>query len=72
MSTPDTDQQPSWGWMTYAPHNGIIHVMPINDDHEHEFSENCWCGAELDDFNVMTHNSNDGREDYEDGIRKPH
>ena len=44
-----------------------IHVLPIEDMREHEVSE-CWCNPR-DDDGVIVHNSQDGRELYENGIR---
>lgn len=71
MYQKDTEPQPSWGWTVYEPLDGMTHVMPINDEHEHDFSLDCWCEPEEHE-GVITHNSCDGREDYESGLRKPH
>ena len=47
------------------------HVCPLGDLKEHEISTKCWCEPELIE-GVWVHNSADGREDYENGDRKPH
>ena len=46
-----------------------VHVCPIDDYREHEFSEKCWCNPERDDEerNVLCHKSMDQREKYETG-----
>jgi len=50
-----------------------LHVLPILDCREHLTTCECWCNAEHDDIaNLITHNSADGREAYELGIREPH
>jgi len=48
-----------------------FHVVPNNDCREHDLNKDCWCGPE-DDGGFIIHNSADGREDYETGIRRPH
>jgi hypothetical protein len=40
--------------------------MPIEDYRPHDFTPTCWCRAEPDDENVITHNSLDQRELFED------
>lgn len=42
------------------------HVFPLNDFRLHQ-DEDCWCGAKLDDENMLVHKSADGREEYEQG-----
>jgi hypothetical protein len=49
-----------------------IHVVPLSDTREHEVSINCWCSPEYDEeFDQVLHNAADGREDFEEGKRKP-
>jgi hypothetical protein len=48
----------------------IYHILPINDIREHEESIDCWCEPEEDINGVIIHNSADGREDYEVGLKK--
>ncbi len=49
----------------------IIHVLPLNDLIEHEESEDCPCGPDvelvsaLNDGWVVSHHSLDGREESE-------
>lgn len=56
----------------------IYHVTPQNDLYTHSLDRNgdCWCCPDCDDSDpegvTFTHNSYDRREDYEDGLRKPH
>lgn len=64
----------SLGWLRICGHNAshqkITHVVPKNDTYEHKLDSSCWCQPELDDeFFVVTHNSHDRRELYEDGQR---
>jgi hypothetical protein len=51
-----------------------IHVVPRNDTVDHWTTVHCWCQPERDNeqLNVVVHNSADGREAYERGLRKPH
>lgn len=41
-----------------------VHVIPNNDWKEHEESVDCWCHPtrDVEDENVIIHNSLDGRE----------
>jgi hypothetical protein len=50
------------------------HIVPIGDSRKHEIDAKCWCCPEEDedDPDILIHNAMDGREDYEDGIRKHH
>ena len=52
---------------------GDIHVCPLGDLQEHWVTVGCWCNPTRDDEEdrVVTHNSADGREDFETGRRKP-
>lgn len=48
------------------------HIIPMDDDKEHQVSLECWCCPELDEEdNLIIHNSADGRELFERGERKP-
>lgn len=54
---------------------GPFHCVPIDDLREHTLDDNgtCWCEPEHDEYyDLFIHNSADGREDYEEGRRKPH
>lgn len=50
----------------------VTHIIPVDDLFDHGLSSDCWCHPQLDDeFFVATHNSADGREYFENGMRKP-
>ncbi len=57
---------------------GDVHVYPLEDLREHQVGQGdgtqCWCGPKRDEEcqGVVVHNALDGREEYEDGSRKPH
>lgn len=53
-------------------YRNALHVVPINDLKEHVLTINCWCNPEEQEEGVLVHNAADGREDYENGKRKPH
>lgn len=60
-------------WLVVEEEPGERHVIPIGDTREHTLSERCWCCPELEDGDegdVFVHNSHDGREKYETGVRK--
>lgn len=71
MFLSDIEHLPDWGWLRHTLPNGETHVLPINDEHDHELSPDCWCEPDDEDY-CWSHNSCDGREDYEQGLRKPH
>ena len=50
----------------------ILHVFPIDDLRDHVLVGcDCWCNPEYDEVDdIVTHNSMDGREDFETGKRK--
>ena len=53
------------GWMA------LVHVYPINDTRAHTV-ENCWCNPTEDDEDaILIHHSEDQREAFETGERKP-
>jgi len=50
----------------------VTHIIPIGDTREHVLRADCWCDPRLDyEDCIATHNSNDGREQFETGERKP-
>ncbi len=55
--------------------HGPLHCVPLDDTHPHTLDDegSCWCEPVYDeDYSIYVHNSADGREDYEEGRRKPH
>ena len=55
----------------------VYHITPQNDLYKHILDRDgtCWCCPEQDPDDldkVYIHNAYDHREDYEDGLRKPH
>jgi hypothetical protein len=55
------------GWSLWmSPTKTDIHVMPVGDYRPHDFTRRCWCGAQADEENVVTHIALDGREKYEE------
>lgn len=50
------------------------HIVPLRDLREHELSIHCWCEPTQDDEQetIWLHHAADGREQYEDGTRRPH
>lgn len=56
----------------------VSHVTPKNDMYLHVLDADgeCWCRPLRDDDDpddiLFVHQSYDRREDYEDGLRKPH
>lgn len=66
---------PEWALIEPDEDNRPMHVVPINDLVDHEDSEHCWCAPKvLDTCNgkMVTHNSADGREDFEQGHWSTH
>lgn len=57
-----------WGWMFY---DNPSEAMPMLDDKQHCFGTECWCKPKLVD-GCLAHNAADGREAYEQGLRKKH
>ncbi len=54
------------------PDNGMIHVHPLADLHDHSIRGDgkCWCNPEVayeDAGEMIIHKSLDGREEYEEG-----
>lgn len=51
----------------------FLHVIPIADLRDHEPDLDCWCQPYVyeEDEDYIIHNSLDGREDFQYGIRKP-
>lgn len=60
------------GWACYKTDESRIdlHWLPINDSRNHTSHSKCWCHPREEDNCEWFHNSHDGREDYECGIRK--
>ena len=62
-------------WLTIvgkSKDGAVIHVVPEDDIYEHILDGECWCSPAVDvEHMVITHNSADGREDFETGRRKP-
>jgi hypothetical protein len=57
------------------PADGVWHVVPVDDIRQHicDKDQHCWCNPVYDaEHDIYVHNSADGREAYEDGLRKPH
>jgi hypothetical protein len=53
---------------------GRLHVHPLNDLREHVIDPDveCWCNPTYDEeYDIVIHNSLDGRELYETGERLP-
>lgn len=54
------------GWQVFiSSTRPEVHVMPVDDYRPHDFTPTCWCGATPDDECVVTHNSLDHREQFE-------
>ena len=49
-----------------------IHVEPVGDLREHEWSPDCWCRPtqDVEQPSVWVHYALDGREAFEDGMRE--
>lgn len=47
-----------------------LEAMPVDDLREHSVGVDCWCAPEVDDDDILMHNSLDHREDFETGRRK--
>ena len=43
-------------WFVWADHDGQMHAIPANEDHDH--ARSCWCRPTLDD-GVLVHHSCD-------------
>ena len=52
----------------------LTHIIPIGDLRGHELTVHCWCGPTRDEEcpSTLLHHAADGREQYEDGTRRPH
>jgi hypothetical protein len=51
----------------------VQHVYPLGDLKEHDIDQNCWCKPELEVHGygmIVIHSSLDGRELYEQNIRR--
>lgn len=74
MGDEDDDPPPAGQWLVYGPAPGRAHVVPLDDDIVHEFTEACVCAptprpepTPSGTGWVFTHHSLDGREQYEPG-----
>lgn len=78
MTNPETTlEEHPLCWVFLYPAEGFehdCHIIPENDLELHMISSDCWCHP-VDDHEaheyVWAHNAKDGREAYQDGIRKP-
>ena len=62
------------GWAHFvSKHTGITHVIPDKDMREHVPGTTCWCQPTTrpDHLKTYFHRSADGREDYENKLRRP-
>lgn len=64
---PEREAAMSMKWVQVATRTGR-HVVPILDARKHEDHADCWC-CPCVLHGVVTHNSADGREAFEDGTR---
>ncbi len=62
--TADTQDWGVYQW------DGVMHVAPVNEVHLHVANE-CRCGAWEKEEGVIVHLAFDGRQDFENGTRKP-
>jgi hypothetical protein len=44
-----------------------VHVVPLADLRDHEFSDQCWCGPWRHESFVVVHDAADQRQKYERG-----
>lgn len=56
-------------WMIVKDDFGDLHVIPLNDTKPHSIARDCLCCPE-EDGDEIVHNSYDGREAFEEGLRK--
>lgn len=68
---PVTFEDAPYGWVIIEMEDKTSHVMPTHDTRNHYASADCWCDPEEPELGCFEHNSADGREDFEMGIRKP-
>lgn len=49
------------------------HIYPLDDLREHETNDHvsCWCRPTMNEEGNIVHHSMDGREAFEQGLRKP-
>ena len=66
------DSEYSNGWGVFKLSGGDVHVAPLFDIGEHLLEASCPCCPTENDGGEYVHNSFDGREEYEEGRRKPH
>lgn len=51
-----------WAYLYYVDRT---HVIPVGDYRDHEVEDQCWCGARVNDENVVQHKALDNRERFE-------
>lgn len=56
----------------WAVYSNPAEVIPLYDEQYHNFGLDCWCNPQVSNEGILVHNSFDGREAYEQGIRKRH
>lgn len=64
-----------WSWLKSeiaGEHKNDLHLTPMNDLRRHIIGPKCWCEPEEGDGCRYLHAPADGRNDYEEGRRKPH
>lgn len=58
-----------------SPRVEYLHVLPINDEIDHEETCGCWCQPTVEDVlphrYLVIHHSVDGRELFEEGALPP-
>lgn len=59
-------------WISPMDKQGFTHMVPIDDDSEHRYGDECECNPKRDQDtpHMLVHNSYDGREAYETGYKK--
>ena len=61
----------SWAVVPSNIQGGYTHVVPVDDLKNHRYDD-CPCDPEIDtEDEVVVHHSFDGREEFEEGGRKP-
>lgn len=63
----------SLAWEYFVPSDDVSYgeVIPVNDDKPHQFGPDCPCNPQWGEDELI-HNSFDGREAYETGVRLKH
>ena len=59
------------GTLDWVTMTNPLEVLPVNDIRTHMTGRGCWCRPVYDhEFDLISHNSADGRERYAEGRRK--